>query len=189
MLPGVMVTGTEPNCVLRAAAAPIWLPPRPVTNDTPGNPYIEHEVPEVFWKSSGTYVLPAAPPVWLVSAVTAREEVAHGASPFPPVGLPAGLGGAEGEAAADEAVALADGAWLDAGGLPELEGADVTWWPPEEPHAASSSAAAAARGPAAIIRRAVTETVIIHMPFVFAVFAGKPVSKHCARHAGLPSGR
>ena len=75
------MTVTKGKLLCREAGAPIWLPLGPVTNETPGNPYMTQAVPDVLVKLIGTYWLPAAPPPTLVCRPTERFAVAQAARP------------------------------------------------------------------------------------------------------------
>jgi len=86
---------------IRAAAAPIWVLAGAVTKDTPGEPYIAQLAADVFVKSIGTYVLPAAPPPCVVSTVTRSEDVAQVVSMVPPVAVADARGDAPEDAACE----------------------------------------------------------------------------------------
>ena len=155
------VTGTDETLGARVAAAPIWLPASPLTNETPGYPESEHAAPEVLVKTIGTYVLPAAPPPWLLARLTDSAEVLHLPGPGAveerddgaAAGVPAPgavLAPAIAELPADDAAD--DG---DAGVLPD------------DPQPAAVAAAATSHATARP-GRALAENVIISIPFVLA---------------------
>jgi hypothetical protein len=110
-------------------------------------------------------VLPAAPPPALLATVTLSPGVAHAATLVPP-----GEVGAPDVGAPPDAPAFGVPVPLAPPG-PELLAEDeagccgAVWLLAEDPHAATIAAAAVSDA-AAMPRRAVTEIVIIPMPFV-----------------------
>jgi hypothetical protein len=153
------VTATEGKLVCREAGAPIWLPLGPVTNETPGNPYMAQAAPDVLVKLIGTYWLPAAPPPTLVCRPTERFAVAQAARPDAVVDR--AVGATAGEVVAGAALAVAEAELL---AVVATECGAVAL--PEDPQPAAVATAATSQ-PAARPRRALTESLIIPTPFVF----------------------
>jgi hypothetical protein len=130
-----------------------------VTKDTPGEPYISQLAADVFVKSIGTYVLPAAPPPCVVSTVTRSEDVAQVANIVPPVAV----ADARGDAPEDAACEPPDVPLLTLELFPD-ELADFGCELLDEPQPASSAVASVATATAPATGSADREIKIIKMP-------------------------
>jgi hypothetical protein len=119
---------------------------------------MEQAVPDVLVKLIGTYWLPAAPPPTLVCRPTERFAVAQAARPD---AVGRDVGAAAGELVAGAALAVAE-AELLAVVAAECGAAAL----PEDAQPAAMATAATSQ-PAVRPRRALTESLIIPIPFVF----------------------